>query len=69
MTNEEFERATNFNVAETLEIVARGLTPDGTVVTDADYAAFMTTLRTWRSGLRNSMDIRKARADKGKERT
>jgi len=42
-------------------------TPDE--IPDAEYNQVCTTIRTWRTRLKNGIEIRKPRADKGTQRT
>lgn len=69
MTSEEMELVKAITNIESAEFSLRCIEPDEDSITNTDFNTTLTTLRTWRTKLRNKLTIRAARSDKGKERT
>jgi hypothetical protein len=70
MTNEEFDRVRALIVCDELHgalaQISDRATPD--CILDDEYNQVATTIRTWRTRLKNGIEIRKKRADAGTER-
>ena len=71
MTNLEFDRVRALTVCDSLngELLAISDRATPEEIPDAEYNQVCTTIRTWRTRLKNGIEIRKPRSDKGTPRT